>query len=55
MDKGWNEDDAGRIDDGYPRSRVGAWAESSLWLVGMGSAAFGAALLAEWALVVALG
>ncbi len=44
-----------RFDDGYPRSRIAAWAESSLWLVGMGATAFGAALLAEWALLVALG
>lgn len=40
---------------GYPRSRMAAWAESSIWLVGMGSTAFGTALLAEWALVLTLG
>lgn len=55
MDKNWDDDAIERDEDGYPRSRMAAWAESSLWLVGMGSTAFGAALLAEWALVMTLG
>ena len=55
MDENWDQGAADRIEDGYPKSRMGAWAESSLWLVGMGATAFGAALLAEWALVLTLG
>ena len=51
----WDHETMDGIEDGYPRSRMAAWAESSLWLIGMGATAFGAALFAEWALVLALG
>ncbi len=55
MDENWDRETMDGVEDGYPRSRVAAWAESSLWLLGMGATAFGAALAAEWMLVMALG
>lgn len=55
MRESWDHETMDGIDDGYPKSRMAAWAESSLWLFGMGATAFGAALVAEWALVMTLG